>query len=125
MTVGRPQNSTIPVWQSKSAIQVRAYRFVMGNKGTRADSARLTGLSRTTVIKWWNAVEWTEENSQDFRTVQNWLCDSCTSRNISVQRCADDLGIPYDTANYEMQTSAEISRIIRSEDKFAGILLDF
>ena len=115
----------MPVWRSKFAIQVRAYRFVMGNKGTRAGCARQTGLSRTTVIKWWDAVEWTEENSQNYKTVQNWLCDSCTWRNISVQRCADDLGIPYETANYEMQTSAEISRMIRSEDKSVGILLDF
>ena len=51
MSVGRPKDSMMPVWRSKFAIQVRAYRFLMGDKGTRSDCARQTGLSRTTVIK--------------------------------------------------------------------------
>ena len=124
MNGGRPHNSTTPARRSKSAIQVRAYRFLIGNSGTKADCARQTGLSRTTVIKWWDTVAWSEEASKNFDSVQNWLCDSCCWRNTSARRCADELGLPYDVVEYEMQTSMEISRMMRYDNQEAGLFRD-
>lgn len=113
MAAGRPQNSKTPAWRSTPAAKVRAYRFLMGDQGTKSDCAMVTGLTRKTVAHWWDAVEWTEENSQTFNQVQDWLSDCATYKNINPQRCADSLGISLKTAEYEMETLSYVSQYIR------------
>ena len=108
---GRPQNSTTPVWRSKPAAKVRAYRFLMDKKGTKADCAKETGLSRTTVIKWWDQTEWTPENSQTHNDIQNWLGLTTHYINVSPKRCAEETGIPIEIVEFEFATLDEIFRL--------------
>ncbi len=111
MSAGRPYNSMTPVWRSKPAAKVRAYRFLMGAKGTKAECARNTGLSRSTVIKWWNQVEWTPENSQTFNDIQNWMGMTTHYKNFNSIRCASEMGIPVDIVEFELITLDEIFRL--------------
>lgn len=107
MKAGRPKNSKTPVWRSFAAIRIRAYRYVTGEHGTKYGCARFTGLSRTTVIKWWDTVEWTPESTKNFDYVCNeWIefviCDRY--KNLSYKRLADRILLPLDLVNYEMWT---------------------
>lgn len=61
MSAGRPYNSTTPAWRSKPCLKVCAYKLychLKETEATKSECARVTGLSRTTVIKWWNTVDW-------------------------------------------------------------------
>lgn len=116
MATGRPQNSKTPAWRSKPAIKVRAYRFLMGDKGTKADCANVTNLSRTTVIKWYDQVAWTPETSKNFEIMQNWMIDHAGHHNISAKRCAAEVGLPLEIIQYEFKTLNEISVILRGKE---------
>lgn len=116
MTAGRPYYSITPAWRSKPAIKVRAYRFLMGEKATKAGCAKMTGLSRTTVIKWWNSSEWTSKTGKDFDEVQCWICDHTNYINVTASRCAEATGIPLEVVEYELNTLSEIFRIIRGDN---------
>lgn len=80
----------------------------MGDKATKADCAKETGLSRTTVIKWWDQVEWTSENSQIFDDIQNWMGLTIHHTRHTPKQCAEDLGISLDIAKFELATLDEI-----------------
>ena len=61
MSAGRPHNSITPAWRSKPCLKVCAYKLychLSEKEATKSECARKTGLSRTTVIKWWNTVDW-------------------------------------------------------------------
>lgn len=66
MGAGRPFNSKTPAWRSKPAIKVGAYKllcYLRGREATKSECSRNLNLSRNTVIKWWNSVDW---NGEDF-----------------------------------------------------------
>ena len=120
MTAGRPHDSMTPAWRSKPAAKIRAYRFLMGDKATKADCARDTGLSRSTVIKWWDQVEWTPENSQTFNDIQNWMEMTTHYKNFNSKRCAAETGIPVDIIEFELLTLDEIFRLGEEWNKRSG-----
>ncbi len=69
MGAGRPHNSYTPAWRSYPAAKVAVYRFLMANKkqkATKSGCAQYMGISRGTVIKWWDAVKWEKE---DFKNI--------------------------------------------------------
>lgn len=109
-----------PAWRSKPAAKIRAYRFLMGDKSTKADCARDTGLSRSTVIKWWDQVEWTPENSQTFNDIQNWMEMTTHYKNFNSKRCAAETGIPVDIIEFELLTLDEIFQLGEEWDKRSG-----
>ena len=61
MPAGRRNNSLTPPWRSKPAVKVCLYRllcFLEEREPTKYGCAKDLGISRTTVIKWWNLVDW-------------------------------------------------------------------
>ena len=92
MKAGRPHNSTTPIWHNKAAIRVRIYRFLEGEQATKVGCARYMNMSRTTVIKWWNAMEWTEEKKCNFKKVRDWYIENNYTSDLGA--CSIDLNIP-------------------------------
>ncbi len=87
---GRPINSKTPAWRSQPAIKVVAYRFLMRykkTKATKAGCARYMHLSRTTVIKWWDLIEWSKDDINHLVKVRNVWDYSKTDKN-NVKRIA-------------------------------------
>ena len=74
MKAGRPFNSITPAWRNKALVKVMAYRFLMGYKNqeaTKAGCARYMSLSRTTVIKHWDALDWTADDFEAIDTIKD------------------------------------------------------
>jgi len=115
MPAGRPYNSNTPEWRSQSAVRVRAYRFVTGDQGNKADCAKRMGLSRTTVHKWWDRVAWTSAGSKNYDEVEAWILDCMHYRNLKPERCAATLGLPLDVVKYEYATH-ELIGLMLNED---------
>jgi len=72
MTAGRPHNSQTPPWRSNPAIRVCLFRlqcFLEKREASKSACARELGLSRTTVIKWWNLTDWESGDYDAFRNV--------------------------------------------------------
>lgn len=72
MTAGRPYNSQTPPWRSKPALRVCLYRllcFLEKREASKSACARELGVSRTTVIKWWNLTDWEGGDYEAFRNV--------------------------------------------------------
>lgn len=98
-----------PLWRSRSAAKVRAYRFV--HDRDKSDCARITGLSRSTVIKWWDQAAWTPENSQDYHDIQNWFSTVMHYQVVTPERCSKEIGIPLEKAKFEFAVLDEIFRM--------------
>lgn len=92
MKAGRPHNSTTPIWHNKAAIKVRIYRFLEGEQATKVGCARYMNMSRTTVIKWWKTMEWTEEKRYNFKKVRDWYIENNYTSDLGA--CSIDLNIP-------------------------------
>lgn len=98
---GRPYNSTTPAWKSKPAIKVCAYRlmhYIEEKEATKYSCAKDLGMSRTTVIKWWDIVDW---EGGDFDIFDHLFF--CQAFNIEDSRytltdCADECGITLEKA---------------------------
>ncbi len=72
MPAGRPFNSITPPWRSTPAVMVVTYRFLMTYKrqeATKSGCARYCGISRNTVIKWWDLIEWTPQEMRNLSLV--------------------------------------------------------
>jgi len=110
MPAGRPHNSKTPPSHSKAAVKVRAYRFLMGDKGTKSHCARITGLARKTVIGWWDKVAWTEESNAGFQEIQDCMSDHIGYRNITPERLTEWTDMPLDMIRYELETLDYIFR---------------
>lgn len=100
MTAGRPHNSNTPLWRCKAAINVRLYRYVHTKDGSQSACAREFGMSRTTVIKYWDAAEWTAENEAVYNRVRKWHWSHLD--NLDYHQCADELGMTYDEVMYHI-----------------------
>ena len=92
MKAERPHNSTTPIWHNKAAIKVRIYRFLEAEQATKVGCARYMNMSRTTVIKWWNAMGWTEEKRCNFKKVRDWYIENNYTSDLGA--CSIDLNIP-------------------------------
>jgi len=109
MKAGRPKNSKTPVWRNKAAIKVRIYRYLAENGDvppTKSGCAAFMKLSRTTVIKWWDAMEWTEKSRNTYNIVWKWRIDNYTDQDFG--RCAEELGISYDDVMFQVTTRENI-----------------
>ena len=88
MPAGRPHNSTTPPWNSEPAIKVAVYRFLMKNKRkkeSKSGCARFMKISRTTVVKWWDIIEWSKEDYKNITTIRKrWNDKYSDEKNIKV-----------------------------------------
>lgn len=112
MTAGRPYNSITPPWRSKPAIQVCLYRllcYLEKREASKSACVRELGLSRTTVIKWWNLVDWEGGDYEAFRNVfdyqalrlTDYILDSGKSTynpDYTMEEIASDCEIPIEKA---------------------------
>jgi len=92
MSAGRPHKSTTPIWRNKAVIKVGIYRFLEGEQATKVGCARYMNMSRTTVIKWWDSMEWTEEKRCNFKKVIDWYVEYYYTSDLGA--CSIDLNIP-------------------------------
>jgi len=89
---GRPRNSLTPPWRNQAAVKVRAYRLLNRN-GSKYDCAKTMRMSRTTVIKWWDAMEWTKNDSLNYVRCSIWLY---LNMRADLKLCSKDLGLSFD-----------------------------
>ncbi len=64
MPQGRPYNSLTPAYRSLPAMSIcvwKLQRYLNNEEMTKSACARDLGLSRHTVIKWWDTIEWNHE----------------------------------------------------------------
>ena len=105
--VGRPYNSTTPTWRNKAAVKVRVYRWLEGDKATKYGCAQMMQMSRTTVIKWWDAMEWSDERRNGFGAVRTW-CNKHW-KNLDYDLCAEELGLTVDEVLLNVATFKELT----------------
>ncbi len=106
MTAGRPLNSKTPLWHNKAAIKVRIYRW-MYPEGTMYGCAKTMVMSRTTVIKWWERMAWSEEQRQAFGKVWAWLITHGGYGDC--QECADELALLLEDVLLDVATIQEMT----------------
>jgi len=88
MPAGRPFDSKTPLWRNSAAIKVVTYRFLMAYKGmdaSKSGCARYMSLSRTTVIKWWHVIEWTEDDIHAINKIAI-QCNPHYFTNVEIKR---------------------------------------
>lgn len=107
MGAGRPHNSTTPIWRNKAAIKVRIYRWMKGEGATRLGCAKQMKMSRTTVVKWWDAMAWTAEKRRNMDAVGTWYIQHKQSPNL--RQCAEDLGLPFESVQLDVATLCEMT----------------
>ena len=105
--VGRPYNSTTPAWRNKAAIKVRAYRWLERDKATKYGCAQMMQMSRTTVIKWWDAMEWSDERRKGFGDVIVWY--NTHWENLDYDLCAEELGLSVEEVLLNVATYKELT----------------
>ena len=112
MTAGRPYKSQTPPWRSKPALRVCLYRllcFLEKREASKSACARELGISRTTVIKWWDITDWEGGDYEAFRNVfsyqalrlTDYTLDSGQSTydpNYTMEEIASDCDIPIEKA---------------------------
>ena len=109
MGAGRPYNSKTLVWRNMAAIKVRVYRYFADNGDvppTKSGCATYMNLSRTTVIKWWDTMEWTENSRNTYNMVWKWRIDNYIDQDFG--RCAKELGISYNDVMLQVITRDNI-----------------
>ena len=109
MTAGRPLGSKTPPWKNKAAIKVRIYRWLKwhdGDPGTRYNCAKVMGISRTTVVGWWDTMSWTADRHKGFREVIHWYCTHLGI--MDYEQCANDLNLPVDEVKLNVATYEEM-----------------
>ncbi len=109
---GRPFNSKTPLWRNIPALKVRAYRLLKEDEATRKDCAKITGISRTTAIKWWDEMKWTEEKKTIYEKVSFWII--CKHGEIKFEECAKDLGLTINQVKIEYATQIEAIKILKN-----------
>lgn len=109
MPAGRPYNSITPIWNNKAAIKVRIYHWLKwhdGDPGTKYDCAKMMGISRTTAIKWWDSMKWTEDRDKGFSDVIHWHCTHW--EDFDYNRCAKELNMSVDEVLLNVATYNEM-----------------
>ncbi len=106
MTAGRPLNSKTPLWNNKAAIKVRIYRWMYPD-GTRYGCAKTMAMSRTTVIKWWDSMAWSEQQRQAFNKVWSWMVPHDSQDDC--HQCADELGMTLEDVLLDVATIQEMT----------------
>lgn len=109
MTAGRPHDSKTPLWRNKAAIKVCIYRWLRwhdGVPGTKYNCAQMMEISRTTVIKWWDAMEWDEARNNSFHKVMHW--HDTHWENLDYDQCASELNIPLEEVLFNVATYKEM-----------------
>ena len=97
---GRPYNSITPAWRSKPAIKVCAYKllsFLNETEPSKSGCSRDMALSRTTVIKWWDAIDW-EKDFEAFELLFFSQAISIEDQASSFGIIASECGIPLEKA---------------------------
>lgn len=109
MGAGRPKNSKTPIWRNEAVIKVRVYRY-LADKGdvppTKSGCAKFMKMSRTTINKWWDAMEWTEKSSKIYNDVWKWRIKNYSDQ--SFLRCAKELGVSFDDVMLQVVTRDNI-----------------
>lgn len=109
MGAGRPYNSTTPAWRSKPAIKVRMYHFlcyIAHKKPTKYDCARYMKISRTTAIKWFDAMKWSKERDAEYWEVKKWVIRVIKYGKVcqySPEQCSKELGYSVDDIRLDME----------------------
>ena len=106
MSAGRPHNSTTPIWRNNAAIKVRIYRWMKSGSGTKMGCARDMEMTRTTVIKRWDTMEWTAEKLDNFQKVGAWYIHSKDREDLGL--CAIELGLPIEDVFLDVATWKEM-----------------
>lgn len=106
MSAGRPYNSKTPLWNNKAALKVRIYRWIEFSGGTKYGCAKVMHISRSTVIKWWDIMEWTPDLLTRYKRVKSWMGSNGFSTDA--EACAKDLGISVDDAYLDIHTAQEM-----------------
>ena len=109
MGAGRPYKSKTPVWHNMKAIKVRVYRYLADNgdvPSTKNGCAKFMKLSRTTVRKWWDVMEWSEISRNTYNIVWQWRINNYADQDFD--RCAKELNIPYDDVMLQVVTRDNI-----------------
>lgn len=95
MSAGRPHNSITPEWRSKPAARICAWKLVqyLANREiTKSDCARQLKLSRHTVIKWWNTIDW-ERDYNNFETFMDWRIFWMFHPEKTLHECSREIGL--------------------------------
>lgn len=107
MSAGRPYNSTTPAWRSKPAIKVRMYHFLCfleHKKPTMYGCAKYMKISRTTAIKWFNAMKWSKERHTEYWEVRKWVLEKYGEAcQYSPEHCSEELGYDLDDIRLDME----------------------
>lgn len=107
MTVGRPLNSKTPAWNNTAAVKVRIYRYLHREKATKRNCSKAMNMSRTTVIKWWDSMNWTPADYNNFNAVIDWY--DLHYSNADIELCAQELNLPIDCVLLNLATYKEIT----------------
>lgn len=108
MTAGRPYNSTTPAWRSKPAVKVGMYHFLCHihyyEGPTKSGCARLMGISRNTVIKWFDDLRWSQERNGQYRAVRDWVIEHFYNGSpYDTKQCSADLALPEGNVRFFME----------------------
>ena len=107
MSAGRPYNSTTPPWRSKPAIKVRMYHFLCyleHKTPTMYGCAKDMKISRTTAIKWFDAMKWTKERNTEYWEVKKWVFEKYGERlSYSPEQCSKELGYSIEDIQLDME----------------------
>ena len=101
MAAGRPHNSTTPAWNSKPCLKVCAYKlycYLNETEATKSGCARMTGLSRVTVIKWWDTIDWDDGYFDLFEHLFFCLALNIDDPNFCLADCVSECGITLEKA---------------------------
>ena len=112
MPAGRPHNSITPAWRSKPAVRVCAwklFRFLTEQETTKSECARELGISRSTVIKWWNTIDW-DENFIIFQRVFDWRVCWVKHPEKSFDDCAEELNISVEKVQFMEKIRKELKK---------------
>ena len=64
-------------------------------------------MSRTTVIKWWDVMEWTDERRKVFGDVMTWY--NTHWENLDYNLCAKELGLSVNEVLLNVATYKELT----------------
>lgn len=77
------------------------------DKATKYGCAQKMRMSRTTVIKWWDAMGWSDERRKGFDDVMVWY--NTHWENLDYDLCAEELDLSVDEVLLNVATYKELT----------------
>lgn len=107
MGAGRPYHSMTPPWRSKPAVKVRMYLFLCMielRTPTAYGCVKEMRISRTTAIKWFDAMRWDEDQLKRYWVIKKWVLGNYGEKyQYDAECCAKDLGYDLDEVRIDIE----------------------